>query len=99
VRIPAEIWRRDTRRTSKLFVSDKPLASVRFDPYRETADIETFNDSYPRELKRSRFDIDKPRERKNDMQRSGLGEGPGNEKAEEEREAEAERRRQRGSGR
>ena len=95
VRIPAEIWRRNNMRVAKLFLAEKRIRSVRFDPLRETADVDTWNDSFPREIRRSRFELFKRRKRDNDMQRAGLGKGPRkyDPREEEEREARAAPRR------
>jgi hypothetical protein len=46
-RIPAEIWRKDEQKVTKVFVKDKEVKSVSLDPYRETADIDTKNNSVP----------------------------------------------------
>ena len=56
--IPAEIWRRNSRRVSKLLVfdKDKELASVEVDPELETADADVSNNSYPRKIIDSRVE-------------------------------------------
>ena len=46
-RIAAEIWRKDEARVTKVFVKSKEVASILLDPYRETADINTQNNSWP----------------------------------------------------
>lgn len=46
-RIPAEIWRKNERQVTKTFVKEKPVTSVRLDPYRETADIDESNNTAP----------------------------------------------------
>jgi aminopeptidase N len=57
VRIAAEIWRRNEKNTSKVFVMDKQVASVRLDPMRETADIDETNNNWPMKAEPSRFEI------------------------------------------
>ena len=42
-RIPVEIWRLNEKNVSKLYLQDKEVASIRLDPYRETADIDETN--------------------------------------------------------
>jgi hypothetical protein len=42
-RIPVGIWRKDEKTVSKVFIKDKPVKSVRLDPFRETADINEKN--------------------------------------------------------
>jgi Peptidase family M1 domain len=44
-RIAAEIWRKDENSVSKVFVKDKPVESVRLDPWRETADVDETNNT------------------------------------------------------
>ncbi|WP_370336295.1 M1 family metallopeptidase [Parvularcula marina] len=55
--IPAEIWRRDAEGVTKLFITDKAIASVQIDPYHEIADADKNNNSFPRKVTRSRFDL------------------------------------------
>lgn len=57
VRIPAEIWRRDCLKVSKVFFFQKEVVSVTLDPFLETADCETFDNYFPRKMVLSRFDI------------------------------------------
>jgi len=47
-RIPAQIWRKNENKVIKVFVKDKPVASVQLDPLKETADINTSNNSWPK---------------------------------------------------
>ena len=46
-RVPAEIWRKNENNVTKVFVKDKPVTSVRLDPYRETADVDETNNTRP----------------------------------------------------
>ena len=46
-RIPAEIWRRNNKEVSKMFVTDKPVARISLDPLGETADSDDANNHYP----------------------------------------------------
>lgn len=56
-RIPAEIWRRNESEVTKLFVKDKEVDSVLFDPFKELADVDMENNVFPNKNKRdSRFD-------------------------------------------
>ena len=48
VRIPAELWRRNSKRVSKLFVTQKKIVSVTLDPHLETADTDLSNNHWPR---------------------------------------------------
>lgn len=72
-RIPAEIWRKNEEKIVKVFIKDKPVLSVKQDPYRETADINEGNNTLgPNQSSPSRFQIyrsDKS-DLKNPMQRA-----------------------------
>ena len=58
VMLPAEIWKRNPEVFSKLFVSDRSLASVRLDPQRRIADADRTNNVYPSEVVPGRFGIE-----------------------------------------
>ena len=57
LRIPAEIWRFDSREVSKLVMTKKELKSVTLDPNLETADTDLENNSFPRKPVKSRFQL------------------------------------------
>ena len=71
-RIPAEIWRFNQKKVSKVFTSSKELKEVILDPYLETADVDTSNNIYPPKQQISRFELFKQRSRnqENPMQRA-----------------------------
>jgi hypothetical protein len=56
-RIPAEIWRYNAQKFTKLIVTDEPLVSLTQDPYLETADINTHNNSWPRKIEKTRLEL------------------------------------------
>ncbi len=56
-RIPAEIWKTDNYNVSKIFMFDKKVKSVQLDPYLETADTDTYNNSWPRSQQPTRFEL------------------------------------------
>jgi hypothetical protein len=57
-------------KVSKVFIFDKELKSVRLDPFLETADTDLDNNSWPRELQPSRYQLFKQQQAKeNPMQR------------------------------
>ncbi|MGM1430375.1 M1 family metallopeptidase [Sphingobacterium lactis] len=56
-RIPAYIWRMDEHEVTKVFAKTKQVASIQLDPFRETADIDEGNNSWPRSAQPSRFEI------------------------------------------
>jgi len=54
-RIPAQIWRHNELKTAKFYVKDKEVASILVDPLRETADIDTSNNTWGGKAKESKF--------------------------------------------
>jgi len=53
---PAQIWRYNEFEVNKVIKSDKAITSIVIDPDEETADIDTSNNSWPKEIKQSKFD-------------------------------------------
>ncbi|WP_159021630.1 M1 family metallopeptidase [Formosa sp. L2A11] len=53
---PAQIWRLNDKEVSKSIGSDKEIVSIKADPNLETADVDTSNNSWPKETKPSEFD-------------------------------------------
>jgi hypothetical protein len=76
-RIPAEIWRKNESAVTKVFVKNKPVASIRLDPFRETADVDTSNNEMPVPETPQLFKVYKEHrmeEVPNPMQRARMGE-------------------------
>ncbi|MEZ5979369.1 MAG: M1 family metallopeptidase [Planctomycetota bacterium] len=70
LRIPAEIWRRNSEEVTTLAVTPSPVVRVVLDPHEETADCDTSNNEWPPRVKESRFQLFKrEREERNEMQR------------------------------
>ena len=67
--IPAEIWRRDTDRVTKVFIRDREIVSIAFDPQRRTADANEADNQWPRQVTPSRFKLFKESEEPNPMRR------------------------------
>jgi len=67
IRIPAEIWRKNTQKVSKLLVRDKEITAITVDPHWETADVNVNNNHWPARPIKSRFDLYK--RKKQDMMR------------------------------
>lgn len=67
VRIPAEIWRRHEENVSKVFIFNKEVASLRLDPFLETADTDLNNNSWPSAKTPSRYEL---------FRKKGNGENP-----------------------
>ncbi|MEO5593112.1 MAG: M1 family metallopeptidase [Chitinophagaceae bacterium] len=47
-KIPAQVWRKNEGKIVKTFMKDKQVNKVQLDPMRETADINTDNNSWPK---------------------------------------------------
>ncbi len=56
-RLPAQIWRLNEQKVVKTFVKNKEVKSIKLDPFRETADINTDNNSWNTIAQPSRFTI------------------------------------------
>lgn len=69
-KIPAQIWRKNEKAVSKVFLKDKEVVSVLLDPLQETADINTNNNSWPTLETPSNFNIYK-------MKQSARGQSQG----------------------
>ena len=61
-RIPAQVWRLNESKVVKTFIKDKEVASVKLDPYRETADINEANNNWNTIAEPSKFTIFKGRQ-------------------------------------
>lgn len=56
VTYPAQVWRLNDEEITKVIASDKKLIGITVDPEEKTADIDTSNNSWPREEGPSEFD-------------------------------------------
>jgi hypothetical protein len=61
-KIPAEVWRKNEEQVTKSFVKDKKVTSLSLDPFKETADVELSNNTFPRQESKSRFEDFKERQ-------------------------------------
>ncbi|WP_161889117.1 M1 family metallopeptidase [Pontibacter russatus] len=85
VNIPAEIWRYDNNEITKVFVTEKPVVSFTLDPYLQTADTDLSDNSFPRQLAPSRFELyqqqrqqqPNPMQQQRSTTRTGGGNGNG----------------------
>ncbi len=68
VRLPAEIWRYNSEKVSKLFLTDREIKSIVVDPHLETADVDTDNNYWPSRPSTTRFKLFKRKDRLNPMQ-------------------------------
>jgi hypothetical protein len=55
--IPAEIWRYNNDEITKVFITEKPVVSFTLDPFLQTADTDLSDNSFPRRMAPSRFEI------------------------------------------
>jgi len=53
---PAQIWRLNDKEVSKAVASEKEIVKITVDPKLETADVDTSNNTWPREEQTSEFD-------------------------------------------
>ena len=67
-KIPAQVWRKNEKGLTKVFMKDKEVESVRLDPMRETADIDESNNKWPNVPQPSKFTV---------FKQQGGGFGPG----------------------
>jgi hypothetical protein len=56
VTYPAQIWRFNDKEVSRAVASEKEIVGITVDPDLETADVDTSNNSWPREVSESKFD-------------------------------------------
>ena len=70
LRLPAEIWVRNSKKVARLVVSQKEIVSVELDPHLESADTNRGNNAYPPEISKSRFKLYREKKPKNEMQKS-----------------------------
>jgi len=55
-RLPAEIWRLNETKVTKVFAKDKEVVNVVIDPLKETADISIENNVFPKVTQPTKFD-------------------------------------------
>jgi len=62
-RIPVHVWRMNENTLTKIFVKSKEAVSIKLDPMRETADINESNNSWPKKIEQSRFQLFKEKQK------------------------------------
>ena len=67
LRIPAEIWRRNTENIRKMIITHKEITGIEFDPLQETADANRDNNYWPPRPIKSRFQMHKRKKGSNPM--------------------------------
>lgn len=63
MRIPAEIWRKNNAKASKMIITTKKVKQFSIDPLQETADINMNNNFYPAKEIESKFQLFKDQQR------------------------------------
>jgi len=61
-RIPAQVWRKNEKSVIKTFMKEKEVASIKLDPYRETADIDETNNTFGDIKEPSKFKLFKQKQ-------------------------------------
>ena len=69
-RIPAQVWRKNEKNVAKTFMKDKEVASIKLDPYKETADIDETNNTFGDIKEPSKFKVFK--QKQNVVQAPGI---------------------------
>ena len=68
IRLPAEIWRKNSKAVSRMMISKKEIATIELDPRLESADTDRQNNYWPPKPIKSRFQLFKDKKKKNPMQ-------------------------------
>ncbi|GAB3297894.1 M1 family metallopeptidase [Hymenobacter humi] len=55
--IPAEIWRKNNEKVTKIIVTKQPVIAFVLDPFQQTADTDQSNNAFPRQPAASRFEL------------------------------------------
>ena len=55
-RFPAQIWRLNDQQVTRVFATQKEVSKITVDPKLETADVDTANNTWPRQETKSKFD-------------------------------------------
>jgi hypothetical protein len=66
-RVPAEVWRYNPKKITKLIITDEPMSSLVQDPYWETADVDQSDNAWPRKPAQSRLELFKSQRPSDDM--------------------------------
>lgn len=65
--IPAEIWRYNSKRITKMLIRDQAIKSIELDPRHETADADYANNAYPPRIRQSRIELFKREDKTRDL--------------------------------
>ncbi|MGI9240917.1 MAG: M1 family aminopeptidase, partial [Verrucomicrobiales bacterium] len=89
VRVPAEIWKQNSKTVSKLIVAKHKIASLKLDPMRETADADALNNRWPQRAIEGRIRLKKDDKDKSNPMREAREAAEKKSKEKEEKEGEA----------
>lgn len=67
IMLPAEIWRRDHQKITKLLIRDVEIQSIELDPHHQTADADFSNNHFPRRIEKSRIELYKSEDDTRDL--------------------------------
>lgn len=65
--IPAEIWRKNAEKVSRMFIESKPIVSIEIDRNHQIADADHRNNQYPPKIYSSRMEIYKKDKKRRDL--------------------------------
>ncbi|MEE4208151.1 MAG: M1 family metallopeptidase [Parvularcula sp.] len=82
MQLPAEVWRYDAERFTKLFITDKEIVSVEIDVNNEIADADESNNAFPQKVSKSRFELYRDERSSNNQMADFLFELDGDDKGE-----------------
>jgi hypothetical protein len=64
VKIPAEIWKKNSSEVTKVFAFEKEVKQIELDPFMETADTDRSNNFWPHKMEPSKFELYKYKNRR-----------------------------------
>ena len=72
MRFPAEIWRKNAKKVTRLIISEKEITSITLDPNGETADADLANNDWPAKPHKTRLELFKAARKPDQMRRHHL---------------------------
>jgi len=82
VQLPVEIWRRNAKQVTKLWISEKKISSIALDEAHDTPDANRDNNHFPRKISRGRIELYKDDKKKRNLMAEMLVELKGDNKDE-----------------
>ena len=78
--VPAQIWRYNSEKVTKLLILPKRLSAIELDPLHQTADVDRSNNYFPRKIMPSRLELYKKESTTRDLMKEMLVELKGKDK-------------------